>query len=188
MLNWLSYFLFLTLVPWSLQSGAPTPTGTIDLDEISFDKILNKFKAVLVKFDVAYPYGDKHEAFSALGKDAMEFEDLLIALVGVKDYGEKDNEKLAKKYGATKENFPIVKLFIKGQPEPLLFDDEFTSDNLRKFIRKHTGLHLSLPGCVRKLDELAEKFVTGSSAERTEVLKSIDKIDLKEKVCFLSVH
>jgi hypothetical protein len=34
------------------------------LDNLTFDKLLSKFDASLIKFDVAYPYGDKHEEFA----------------------------------------------------------------------------------------------------------------------------
>jgi hypothetical protein len=34
------------------------------LDNLTFDKLMSKFDASLIKFDVAYPYGDKHEEFA----------------------------------------------------------------------------------------------------------------------------
>lgn len=49
----------------------------------------------IVKFDVSYPYGEKHEEFVKLGSAYQSVEDLLVAEVPVKDYGEKDNEDLA---------------------------------------------------------------------------------------------
>lgn len=171
-------------LPFAYQ--ASTPTGSVDLDELSFDKITKKFEVSLVKFDVAFPYGDKHEAFVALAKDAKDVDDLLIAEVGVKDYGEKDNEQLAKKYGATKENFPIVKLFIKGKSEPITFDDSkgFNSDELRLFIRENTGIYLSLPGCVKELDNLAIEFMKEKKDDRNKVVKKLEKLqnELADKV------
>lgn len=164
-------------------------TGSVELDELSFDKIVNKFDVALVKFDVAFPYGDKHEAFVALAKESKNVEELLVAEVGVKDYGEKDNEPLALKYGVTKDNFPAVRLFVKGKSEPIVFDESngFTSDELRRFIRENTGLYLSLPGCVKSLDMLAIKFMTETkdeNIERKKVLKETeDEIkNLSEKV------
>lgn len=171
---------------------ATTPTGSVELDDISFNKLLNKFDASLVKFDVAFPYGDKHDAFVAVAKDARDVDELLVAEVGVKDYGEKDNEELARKYGATKENFPIVKLFLKGKPDPISFDDSrgFTSDDLRRFVRENTGLYLSMPGCVRDLDLLAIKFIKANKENRQNILKKIEETQTKlsKKVIFFFLN
>jgi endoplasmic reticulum protein 29 len=178
-------FLCIALfVPYTYQ--ATTSSGSVELDELSFDKITSKFEASLVKFDVAFPYGDKHDTFVALAKDAKDVEDLLVAEVGVKDYGEKDNEELAKKYGATKDNFPVVKLFIKGKKEPIPFDDSkgFTSDELRRFVRENTGIYLSLPGCIKELDKLAVKFMKTKPENRKKLLKDAQETlkTLKDKV------
>ncbi|KOB59631.1 Windbeutel [Operophtera brumata] len=169
-------------IPFAYQSTT-TPSGSVNLDELSFYKVTNKFEASLVKFDVAYPYGDRHDAFVAVAKDANDVDDLLVAEVGVKDYGEKENEGLAMKYGATKDNFPIVKLFVKGKSDPLTFDDAkgFTSDELRRFVRKNTGIYLSLPGCVRELDILAIKFMKSKEDERKEVLKEVVEKKVADK-------
>ena len=56
----------------------------------------------MVKFDVAYPYGEKHDEFAKLAVDGAEVDDLMIAEVGIKDYGEKDNEELGNRFGAKK--------------------------------------------------------------------------------------
>lgn len=167
------------VIPSAYQ--ASTSSGSVELDELSFNKVINKFDAALVKFDVAFPYGDKHEAFVALAKDAKDVDELLIAEVGVKDYGEKDNEALAKKYGAGKDNFPVVKLFLKGKSEPLPFNDAkgFTTDELRRFVRENTGLYLSLPGCVRDLDKLAIKFMKAKNDDRKKVLKETEDAQKK---------
>lgn len=179
-------FLFVFLFAPSAYQASTTSTGSVELDEYSFDKIINKFEAALIKFDVAFPYGDKHDAFVALAKEAREVDDLLIAEVGVKDYGEKDNEKLALKYGASKDNFPVVKLFLKGKSEPIPFDDTkgFTSDELRRFVRENTGLYLSLPGCVKQLDKLATKFVKAKPENRKKLFKELDDVlkKLSDKV------
>ncbi|XP_026333776.1 protein windbeutel [Hyposmocoma kahamanoa] len=171
--------LFLCLV-FAAPSVYEATGGLVELDEISFDKITSKFKASLVKFDVAYPYGEKHEAFTTFAKEAKDVDDLLVADVGVKDYGEKDNEGLAKKYGAHKDNFPAVRLFISGKAEPKMisFDESkgFTADALRKFVIENTGVYISLPGCVKELDKLAGKFMKASKEEKKNVVKEVEKI------------
>ncbi|CAH0595127.1 unnamed protein product [Chrysodeixis includens] len=175
MRRYLLLLYIVSIIPFAYQAST---SGSVELDELSFDKITKKFEASLIKFDVAFPYGDKHEAFVALAKDAKDEDELLVAEVGVKDYGEKDNEGLAKKYGATKDNFPVVKLFVKGKPEPIPFDDSkgFSSDELRRFVREHTGLYLSLPGCVKELDKLAIQFMKAKKDERKKILKKTEEV------------
>ncbi|XP_026754997.2 protein windbeutel isoform X1 [Galleria mellonella] len=179
-MQWL-FFVLIVLIAPSVYEASNAATGSVGLDELSFDKVINKFEASLVKFDVAFPYGDKHDAFVALAKDAKDLDDLLIAEVGVKDYGEKDNEELASKYSATKDNFPVVKLFIKGRKEPISFDESkgFTSDELRRFIREKTGMYLSLPGCVKELDKFAQKFMKANVDDRKKLLKDTEDIQKK---------
>ena len=112
--------------------------GCTPLDEISFDKIVNKFKASLIKFDVAYPYGEEHDAFAKIAKDSLDVGDLFIGEVGVKDYAERDNERLAERFDVTKEDFPAVILFVQvegGEEGNLLhfrFGDKLTADGLKK--------------------------------------------------------
>ncbi|XP_049879583.1 protein windbeutel [Pectinophora gossypiella] len=169
--------LFVCVIFSTLSVYKASKSGLVELDEHSFEKLINKFDAALVKFDVAYPYGDKHDAFLALALEAKEVDELLVADVNVKDYGEKDNEALAAKYGASKETFPVVKLFLKGKSEPVAFDGEkgFTTEELRKFVSDNTGLYLSLPGCVRQLDLLAAKFVKTATAGRDNVFKELQE-------------
>jgi len=71
--------------------------GCTPLDELTFDKMINSFPASLVKFDVAYPYGDKHEEFAKVAVDGAETKGLFVGEVGIKDYGDKDNEELGKR-------------------------------------------------------------------------------------------
>lgn len=72
--------------------------GCVNLDEHSFEKIVNRFKVTVVKFDVIYPYGEKHNAFAALAEELAHNNDLLFAQIGVKDYGDRENEALAKRW------------------------------------------------------------------------------------------
>lgn len=181
MRGYLALLCIACIIPFAYQTTTPSPSGSVNLDELSFSKVTNKFEASLVKFDVAYPYGDKHDAFVAFAKDVRDVDDLLLAEVGVKDYGEKENEALARKYGATKDNFPVVKLFLKGKSEPLTFDNAkgFTSDELRRFIRENTGIYLSLPGCVRELDILAMKFMKSKNDNKGRILKEAEDVEKK---------
>ena len=46
------------------QVSATNCKGCTPLDVLSFDKIVDKFQASLVKFDVPFPYGDKQDVFA----------------------------------------------------------------------------------------------------------------------------
>ena len=46
-------------------------------------QIIPKFKAVVVKFDEAYPYGEKHDAFKKVAEDVIGQDNLLIAEVNI---------------------------------------------------------------------------------------------------------
>ena len=55
------------------------------------------------------------------------------------DYGEKENDQLAKEYNAVKADFPVYKLFLKGKSTPIDFTGEKTEDGLKQFLTKHTS-------------------------------------------------
>lgn len=107
--------------------------------------------------------------------EAAKAADLLIAEVGVKDYGEKENSDLAERFKIDKDQFPVVKLFIKGK-EPIDFqettEEGFTSDNLIQFIRTNSGKYVGLPGCLEAFDKIASKFrVAVDEKSRKEILR-----------------
>lgn len=86
----IALLFFLPTVSWACK-------GCVNLDEHNFDKVLSRFKVTVVKFDVIYPYGEKHNAYAALAEELAHNEDLLFAQIGVKDYGDRENEALAKR-------------------------------------------------------------------------------------------
>lgn len=124
----------------------------------------------MVKFDVAFPYGDKHDAYASVATDTKNTEDLLMAEVGVKDYGNKDNSDLAKRFNIDRKDFPVIMLFLQGQSEPQRLmdgqDPDFTAEHLKKLIRSKAGVYVGLPGCVEPLDRLAEEFKMSGEKER----------------------
>ncbi|XP_062539726.1 protein windbeutel [Armigeres subalbatus] len=145
---------FYTGVTWASN-------GCVELDKLSFDKIVKRFSYTLVKFDVAFPYGEKHEAFTSFALESNEdLDDLLFALVGIKDYGEKENADLGKRFNIP-EKYPVIKLFNNDTLDKYVDypeDDPITVENLRKFISANTDLYIGLPGCLKEVDELAAKF------------------------------
>ncbi|CAH1118369.1 unnamed protein product [Phaedon cochleariae] len=149
--------------------------GCVNLDEYNFHKIISRFDAVLVKFDVAFPYGDKHDIFNNLATEIVDNSNFILAQVGIKDYGEKDNEGLGKKFGInSKEDLPALRLFVQGEDEPFSFGKNavWADDTLKKFVRDHTNIYLGLPGCLEAFDKLAMKFsALTSPTDKETVLK-----------------
>jgi endoplasmic reticulum protein 29 len=147
--------------------------GCIDLDDLTYDKLLNKFKWSLVKFDVAFPYGDKHEAYSELAKELAGVDDLMVATVGIKDYGEKDNNELGARYDIKEGDFPVIKLFKNGLTDaPVNFGQAVTADNLKTFLRQNTGLYIGLAGCLENFDKLAAAFIQALPNAKAEHAKA----------------
>lgn len=125
----------------------------------------------MVKFDVAFPFGNMHEEFGSVAETTKDVEDLLVAIVGVKDFGDKDNADLAKRFDIDKKDFPVVLLFVQGQTKPIKLlskenEQDFTATNIKRLVRAKTGIYLGLPGCVEQLDRLAEEFKIADEKER----------------------
>lgn len=149
--------------------------GCIEIGEFNFDKIIPRFEAVLVKFDVAYPFGEQHDIFAKVAEEIIDNKNFILAQLPMKDYGEKENEDFAKKYGVTKEDLPALRLFVQGEDEPFIFDKNlpWTEENVKKFVKEHTNIYLGLPGCLEAFDKLAAKFIAAKN--RDKVLQETEK-------------
>jgi len=173
-------FLALFIFVFNRQCDSANCEGCVPLDTLSFDKVLSKFSVSLIKFDVAYPYGDKHDEFAKVAKDSASNPDLLIGEVGIKDYGEQENSELGDRFNVKKEDFPVVIAFVKnnqkGSIENYKFSDEFTAENLKQFVQQKSGVRLPLKGCIAALDEIAETFSVASDEEKENKIKSAEKI------------
>eukprot|EP00092_Neocalanus_flemingeri_P005177 GFUD01005569.1.p1 GENE.GFUD01005569.1~~GFUD01005569.1.p1 ORF type:complete len:248 (-),score=65.70 GFUD01005569.1:93-836(-) len=181
--------VLLLLCFWISVSFAINCPGCTPLDGLSFDKIVHKFRASLVKFDVAYPYGDQHDEFAKVAKDAAEVGDLFIGEVGIKDYAEKDNQELAERFEITKDDYPTAILFVKnaeGKVENFRFVGEFKADSLKNFLRQKSGIYLPLPGCIEEFDLLVDKLIKSSKEEQKKVLREAE--DLWDKVHGPKMH
>lgn len=140
------------------SSLAHTP-GTVTVDTFTFDKILRNFDVVLAKFDDKYrmyssikdqsqfefdqfsllAYGEKHDNFKRFAESVANTKNLIIAEIPITDYGDKENEQLAKEYAVTKADFPAYKLFIKGRSKPIDYSGDKTENDLKKFLSQHTS-------------------------------------------------
>lgn len=89
--------------------------GCLELDEFTFDKILGKFSTVLVKFDIAFPYGKKHDEYAKFAEEIskMNYDDLIVSVVGIKNYGDMTNNNLAERFYIN-DQLPEIKLFRNG--------------------------------------------------------------------------
>jgi len=172
--NTLLYVYYCTTTTLAVNCPGCTP-----LDLLSFDKIISKFTASLVKFDVAYPYGDQHEEFAKVAKDAAVAGDLFVGEVGIKDYAEKENQELAERFAVTKDDYPTVILFVRnaeGKLENFRFVGELKVETLKNFVRQKSGIYLPLPGCIEELDLLVDKLLKASKEEEKAVVREAEDL------------
>lgn len=89
----------------------------------------------------------------------------------------------------SKSDFPIVKVFVDGHPNPYTFDgDEFDLNHLQKFVRECAKgvLYIGLPGTIEEFDRLAGAFAAEKSTDARKVIlldaeNLWDKTDGKQK-------
>lgn len=86
--------------------------GCLELDELTFDKLVAKFSTVLVKFDIAFPYGKQHDEYGKFAQEMSEsnVSDMIVCVVGIKNYGDTTNHQLSERFHVT-DRLPAVKLF-----------------------------------------------------------------------------
>ncbi|XP_030386256.1 protein windbeutel [Scaptodrosophila lebanonensis] len=177
-----SYYLLLTtLLLLALapnNSWAISCTGCVDLDELNFDKTIVRFPYSLVKFDIAFPYGEKHEAFGAFSKAAHKVTDeLLIATVGIKDYGELENKALGERFKVDDKNFPGIYLFLGNVKEYVQFPAhlDVTVDNLKSFISSNTQLYIGRDGCLKQFNDALKDYANKESAQQLALIAELKK-------------
>lgn len=156
--------------------------GCVELDELTFDRVLNRYPdGALVKFDIAYPYGEKQDAFEKFATEMAGSlggpgnRDLLIGVVGIKDYGDKDNQVLAKRFGVS-EKYPEVYLFrdgANGRRTRFPATEPFTVENLKQFVRRNSRIDIGLAGCAVELDALARQLVESLELSEGDRVSSI---------------
>ncbi len=173
-------FLILLLSVFSNVDATLNCAGCTPLDTLTFDKLIAAFDVALIKFDTAYPYGDKHDEFAKVAVDAADQKRLFVGEVGVKDYGEKDNEELAKRFNVEKDDFPAVFVFTEDQHYRFKAK-EFTAENIKAFLRAKTGLYLPLAGCIEALDKLVLEELEKDEADFKGLLTKVEAFETEEK-------
>lgn len=156
----MSWTFSIVLLLLFISSSHAHTHGTATVDSVTFERILNQFDTVLVKFDRKFrtyflwkysnrlerillflAYGDKHEHFKRFAESAYDRKDLLLLEVPVTDTGDKENDELAKKYKIDTKDFPDYRLFLKDKSKPLGYPGsaDKTEDDLRRFLTRYTS-------------------------------------------------
>lgn len=94
----------------------------------------------------------------------------MVAEVGIKDYGDKENMDLGERFDVKKEDFPSVKLFIHGKDDSIDFGGEFNLEGLKKFIRKYSDVYIGLENCLENFDRLTDEFIDTKDEEKRKAL------------------
>ncbi|CAF1233025.1 unnamed protein product [Didymodactylos carnosus] len=167
--------------------------GTVTLDKFTFDKIIETFDVVLVKFDERTARGEKQDQFRKFAKNVASVKNLLLAeipLAAKHDIGRRprgprsppidheaiENIALAKRFNVQSANYPVYKLFLKGTEKPLDYNDAKTATALKRFLKQHTNLWFGLPGTLKQMDSLARQYFdlfsmkNGSNDEDKQIL------------------
>ncbi|KAM8714081.1 hypothetical protein ACLKA7_014269 [Drosophila subpalustris] len=150
--------------------------GCVDLDEINFDKTIVRFPFALVKFDIAFPYGEKHEAFAEFSKAAHKAtSDLLVATVGIKDYGELENKALGDRFKVDEKQFPGIFLFKGSVKDSIRFPAhlDVTLDNLKSFVGSNTPLYIGRDGCLKLFNDALKNYANKEDAEQLALIQQM---------------
>lgn len=171
--------ILISLIFPSLTLAINCP-GCTPLDTVTFDKMVNAFPVSLIKFDIAYPYGEKHEEFAKVAVDGSDVQKLFVGEVNIKDYGDRDNEDLAERFKILKEDLPVIMLFKKdstGGLEELRYRESiFDSEAIKTFVRQKTGIYLPLVGCIESFDRLADKMMSAKLGKWESIMMEAEDL------------
>nr|ACO14729.1 Endoplasmic reticulum protein ERp29 precursor [Caligus clemensi] len=165
------------------QSHGANCNATSDISELTLNKFVHAFKALVIKFDVAYPYGEKHDEFCRFAEEAAKVNNVFLGEVGMKDYGERENMGFATKYGIAGRD-PVIVVIYKSYEGDIVhekFDEPWTVENMRAFTYEHGRVFIPRPGCIHVFDILALKFMNLSDRETREVVLKEAKKETQSK-------
>merc|ERR1712045_876638 len=142
--------------------------GLLALDKLSFDKIVERFEYSLIKFDVGFPTGEKHNNFGQLAKEIARYDNLFMGEVRIKDYGDKANQELAERFNVNQEKHNL--------PDKILFAAESWAgekgDGAEVYVKIMKGaLDTGKQGLIKEKERLAKMLGEKSSDKVKEKLK-----------------
>lgn len=173
-------YLVLLVIAMAMVPGlayAPAERGVITLDDLTFHKVVDGSKDVLVRFDKEYAHGEAVDHYRHLAKRIAETgSELLVATYPIIQHGdEKDvSHSLPADYGITKdEQLPAYLLFRKGGSldEPLKYTGAYRVDDMLSWLSSTGGYFFGLPGQLKDFNEFAKEFIT-SADKRQSILDS----------------
>jgi len=161
-----------------------TDRGILKLDNTTFDRIVDGSKTVFVRFDKEYSYGDEHDAWKEFAATVgSSSANMLVADVGVSEYGDKDNSDISDRYSIKSEDFPQYRLWLKdsGSPgAPTIYAGEKKADGFLRFVQEKAGVWIGLPGQVKELDTIAKAFVNGDKSALQQAEKAVTAAEAKD--------
>mmetsp|Transcript_105915 Transcript_105915/g.306341 ORF Transcript_105915/g.306341 Transcript_105915/m.306341 type:complete len:244 (+) Transcript_105915:55-786(+) len=139
--------------------------GAWRLDNYTFDKTLQiPDHTFLVKFDKAYPYGEKEDEFKVLCTLAYTVPRFFIAEIPVQEYGDRENDDLRERFKVAHEEFPAYFLFNSQNKQGLRFEGAVKVDELTLWLRQN-GIKMSSVGTIAELDEIVQNFLQNGFAD-----------------------
>lgn len=149
--------------------------GVLPLDSVTFDKIIGSTQQynVLVKFDKEYAYGPKEDAFKTFAETTINSPNFILAQVGVQEHGDKLNEDLRERFAVNSADFPVFKLFKRGESKSITMPGDVSIENLSSFVKNELNLWIGLPGKIEAFDNLALAFAASPS---TDIMESASKL------------
>jgi endoplasmic reticulum protein 29 len=127
----------------------------------TFARIVDGSKSVMVRFDKEYSYGDEHDAWKNFAaKVGDSSADMLVADVGVSEYGDKDNSDISEKFSIKSDDFPQYRLFLKGAnaESPIVYKGDKKEEAFMRFAQAEANIWVGLAGQLKEFDALAKAF------------------------------
>jgi len=177
------------------EGGGPKKiVGVVDLDEITFDKIVDGSHNVLVSFvDGDNKSNDDEEEDEEEGStesDEDSSTDFSTELETVAEkFGKHSGIILARVDAADAfditeklevNSYPTLMLFQKGEKKPEKYDGEMNADKIEAFL----GSKVGFPAVVEELEDIVKKFKADPSS-RQDILKEakavVEELDEEKK-------
>ncbi|CAG5124039.1 unnamed protein product [Candidula unifasciata] len=140
------YFLIVSL---GYFVSAEFIQGSVSLNSGVFDKVVEKHKAVLVKFDEMHAFGNKQDAFKEVARASIQQPELLVAEV------------------------PVSVLFILSLVSVSGDSVVYLGDSVD--ILSLVYLWLGRTGCVEEFDKLVKEFLGSAKDERAALLAKAEQ-------------